>query len=71
MANDQHNRPTPWQIVKSILGGALGVQSEQTRQRDFAHGNPIVYIVGGVVFTVVFILVLVFIVRMVLKSAGA
>jgi len=71
VSSDRRERPTFWQIVKSVLGGAFGVQSEEVRQRDFTHGNPAAYIIGGVVFTVVFILVLVLIVRMVLRAAGA
>lgn len=65
MVDEKPQRPTLWQIVKSILGGALGVQSEETRQRDFTHGHPAVYIIGGIVFTVLFVLVLVVIVNIV------
>ncbi len=61
---------TFWQIVKSVLGAALGVQSEETHQRDFSHGNPAVFIIAGVVSTAIFVLVLVLIVRIVLSNAG-
>lgn len=69
VSEQQPRKPTFWQIVKSILGGALGVQSEETRQRDFTQGNPAVYIIGGIVFTLLFIVILVVIVNLVLSSA--
>lgn len=61
---------TFWQLMKSVLGAALGVQSEETRHRDFTHGNPAVYIIAGLVFTAIFVLVLVVIVQVVLSNAG-
>lgn len=67
----QDKRPTPWQVIKSILAAALGVQNEEARKRDFTHGSPAVFIVGGIVFTVLFIVALVVIVNLVLSSAGA
>ena len=63
MASDQ--RPTPWQYLISILGGALGVQSEATRQRDFTRANPTVLIAGGFAFLAVFVLILIAIVKLV------
>lgn len=68
MANEDRPRPTPWQIIKSILGAALGVQSEETRVRDFTQGNPAVFIIGGIVFTVLFIVILVVVVNLVLAG---
>lgn len=62
--------PSLKEILISILGAAFGVQSERVRQRDFAKGRPAVFIVGGVAFTIIFVLVLILIVNLVLKSAG-
>ena len=59
-----------WQVLMSTLAAAFGVQTETARQRDFAQGRPAVFIVAGVVFTLLFILILVLIVRVVLSSAG-
>jgi hypothetical protein len=67
---DQDRPPTPWQVVKSILAAALGVQSEEARRRDFQRGSPAAYIVGGLVFTLLFVLGLVLVVRLVLRAAG-
>ena len=70
MSDDKPDQPSAKprlvQVVMSILGAAFGVQSEQTRQRDFQHGKPLLYIVGGLAFTTLFVLVLVAIVSMVI-----
>jgi hypothetical protein len=76
VTGDQHEqggRPTIWQVIKSVLAAAIGVQTEQARVRDFTHGSPAVFIVAGIVFTVLFVLVLVLVlvVHLVLRSAGA
>ena len=47
-----------WQIIKSVAASAFGVQSEQNRQRDFQQQSPLPYIVVGVIFVVLFILLL-------------
>ena len=63
-------RPGILAVMQSTLAAAFGVQSEDARQRDFQHGRPLPYIIAGTIFTVLFILVLVLIVRVVLRSAG-
>lgn len=62
--------PSLWDITKSILSAALGVQSSKNRERDFAHAKTKHYIIGGIIFTVLFITTIVTLVRMVLKNAG-
>lgn len=49
----------------SVLAAALGVQNRKNRERDFEHGNPVVFIVAGVIFTIVFVLMIVGIVNLV------
>ncbi len=73
--SDRDHTPKPrkhtfWQVLKSVLGAALGVQTEETRQRDFTHGSPATFIIAGIVFTAVFVVVLVVIVQVVLRNAG-
>ena len=65
MANEQQE-PTTWEVIKSVLAAALGVQNSKNRERDFTHGNPIVFIFGGLIFTVVFVLTIVGVVFLVL-----
>ncbi|UVW33821.1 DUF2970 domain-containing protein [SAR92 clade bacterium H455] len=42
-------------LVKSILAAAIGVQSNKNRERDFEEGNPLAFIIGGFIFTALFI----------------
>jgi uncharacterized membrane protein YidH (DUF202 family) len=63
-------RPTLLQVIQSILAAAFGVQSQKARERDFTRGSPLPYIIGGVVFTVLLIVVLIVIVNMVLSGVG-
>lgn len=44
-----------FQVVGSVLAGALGVQSSKNRQRDFAQNSFMPFIVGGIVFTLLFV----------------
>jgi hypothetical protein len=48
-------KPRIISVVKSILAAAIGVQSEKNRTRDFEQGNPLVFIIGGIIFTLLFI----------------
>lgn len=52
-----NNRPKHglWAVVKSALAAFVGVQSSENRQRDFEHGNPLAFIIAGVIGTIVFI----------------
>ncbi len=70
--SDQEDGQKPgfWQIVLSTLAAFLGVQSNKNRERDFKHGNIYVYIVSGLIFTVVFIFCVITVVKLVLKSSG-
>ena len=62
--------PTLWQVAKSVLAAMLGVQKSKNYQRDFQYGKPSQYIILGIVFVTLFILILVGIVRLVLSLAG-
>jgi len=58
--------PSFIQVVLSVLAAALGVQSARNRQRDFEHGNPVVFIAAGLIFTILFIATIVGVVHLVL-----
>ena len=55
-------------LVKSILAAAIGVQSNKNRHRDFEQGNPLAFIVGGIVFTLLFIAAVATVVGLVLSN---
>lgn len=57
-------------VFASALAGLFGVQSGRKHEEDFAQGKPWVYVVIGLVVTVLFILSVWLVVKMVLKSAG-
>ncbi len=45
-----------WSVVQSILAAGIGVQSKANKERDFNHGKPIHFIVGGLIGTILFVL---------------
>lgn len=63
--------PTLWQVAKSVLAAMLGVQKSKNYQRDFQYGKPRQYIIIGLIFVILFILIIVGVVRLVLSLAGA
>jgi hypothetical protein len=69
--NDDENHPlTLWEMLKSVLSAAFGVQSGKNQSRDFSRGKPSHFIILGVLFTAVFVLVIFGIVTLVLHLAG-
>ena len=63
-------KPGFWQIVLSTIAAAFGVQSRKNLEQDFRHGNIYTYIVAGLVFTTLFVLTVILVVRMVLANSG-
>ncbi len=61
--------PTIWQVIHSVLAAMFGVQSSKARARDFTSGKPQHYIVVGLAFTLLFVLVLWGVVQLVLTLA--
>ncbi|MGG5870632.1 DUF2970 domain-containing protein [Pseudomonas peli] len=69
--SEEENKPlTLWEMLQSVLSAALGVQSGKNRSRDFSRGKPSHFIILGVLFTAVFVLVIFSIVKLVLHLAG-
>ncbi len=62
---------TPLSFIGSLFAGWFGVQSEANRQRDFEHGKFSHFIIGGIVFAILFVLFVVMIVQIVMKTAGS
>jgi Protein of unknown function (DUF2970) len=57
-----------WQIAGSTMAAAFGVQNKANRERDFSRGKPLHFIIAGIVFTVVFVLAVVVVVKLVLSN---
>ncbi|WP_232522280.1 DUF2970 domain-containing protein [Marinimicrobium alkaliphilum] len=68
---EPHSKPSVGQIIFSTLAAAFGVQSNKNRERDFTGGNIYIYMAAGVIFTTVFVVLMVLLVRFILRSAGA
>ena len=45
-------------VMQSTLAAAFGVQSQKRHERDFREGRASSFIIAGVVFTVLFVLIL-------------
>jgi hypothetical protein len=67
MAIDE-KKPTFWQVIKSVCAAFFGVQSSKNRERDFTKGNPLHFILIGIVLTTIFVLTVYGVVRLVLAS---
>lgn len=55
-------------VMQSVLAGALGVQSEKRRQEDLTSQSPWPYLIVSVLFTLGFVVTLIFIVKIVLAN---
>ena len=51
------DKPGFWAVVFSTMAAAFGVQSKRSHERDFNHGNIWAFVVAGLIFTSVFIVV--------------
>jgi hypothetical protein len=67
----QDERPLTFrEMLQSVLAAALGVQSGRNRARDFSRGKPAHFIALGVIFTLLFIALVLGVVKLVLYFAG-
>lgn len=58
------------QMISTILFGALGVQTNKARERDFTQGKLSHFIYFGLGFMVLFTLGIITVVKLVLHFAG-
>lgn len=68
--SDEQKSPGLMQIVTSVFAAAFGVQSSKNQERDFKHGKARIFIISGIVFTLLFILTVFTLVRLVLTQSG-
>ena len=61
----QRNIPF-WRVVLSVMQASFGVQNRANRERDFKQGNWVPFVVAALLFTAVFVVVLMLIVKSVL-----
>jgi len=65
--NTSQKKPTIWEVIMSVLAAMFGVQSTKSRERDFTHGNPLVFITVGIIIAIFFVLLLYGIVHLVIS----
>jgi hypothetical protein len=61
---------TALSFLASLFAGAFGVQSEANRERDFEHGKFSHFVIGGIIFAVLFVIAVIVVVQIVMKTAG-
>ena len=58
-----------WSVVHSVGAAMIGVQSRKNRERDFTQGKAIHFIVGGLLGTLVFMIVIWLLVQYLLATS--
>ncbi|GAB2882797.1 DUF2970 domain-containing protein [Microbulbifer echini] len=66
----QADKPGFFQVILSTLAAAIGVQSNKNREKDFQSGSMAHFVVAGIIFTILFVLTLILIVKTVLGNMG-
>jgi len=61
---------TPFSFMGSIVSAWFGVQSKANRERDFEQGKFHHFVIGGIIFAVLFVLFVIGIVKVVMHQAG-
>ncbi|MEY4643065.1 MAG: hypothetical protein RLZZ227_3059 [Pseudomonadota bacterium] len=64
---DEGNIPF-WRVVLSVMQASFGVQNRANRERDFKQGNWVPFMIAALLFTAVFVGVLVIVVRSVIAG---
>ncbi|MBX2879698.1 MAG: DUF2970 domain-containing protein [Granulosicoccus sp.] len=57
-----------WSVVQSVMAAGIGVQSRANKERDFTHGKPLHFIVGGLIGTVLFVVFVWLLVQYLIRS---
>ena len=68
--SEKPKKITALSFMGSIISAWFGVQTKANRERDFEHGKFHHFIFGGIIFAVLFILLVVGIVKVVMHFAS-
>ena len=66
---EKQKKITPLSFMGSIVAAWFGVQTKENRDRDFEQGKFHHFVIGGIVFAVLFVLFVVGIVQVVMHFA--
>lgn len=72
MSEDTENKKkkvSPFALMGSVVAGAFGVQTNKNRERDFQQGKFHHFVIGGILFAVLFVLFIVGVVKLVMSAA--
>lgn len=67
IARVSDKKPGMLSLMASVLAAAIGVQSKEKLEQDFSQSSPMPFIIAGVVFTALFVVGLIFIVKLVVN----
>ena len=63
---EQPKPPSLLEVAFSVIAAAFGVQNSKNRERDFTTGNPLVFIAAGLIFTILFVLIIIGVVNLII-----
>ncbi len=66
---EQNKKLSFFQVLGSVVSSFVGVQKNETRERDFKHGRARDFIFVGILLTVAFILAVWGLVKLVMYAA--
>jgi len=69
--NNKVKKVSPFTLMGSVVASAFGVQTNKNRERDFQQGKFHHFVIGGIIFAVLFVLFIVGVVKIVMSAAGA
>ena len=69
MQNQSHTSKV-LDLLQSVAGAAIGIQSNKKRERDFSGGHPGRYVIAGLIATAIFVATMYMVVKMVMRAAG-
>ncbi len=67
--NKKAKKVSPFALMGSIVASAFGVQTNTNRERDFQQGKFHHFVIGGILFAVLFVLFIVGVVKLVMSAA--
>jgi len=59
-----------WSVVQSVLAAGVGIQSKANKERDFKRGKAIHFIVGGLIGTLCFVVLIFLVVQYLIHSVS-
>lgn len=70
-ADEEENKKkvSPFAVMISVMAASFGVQTNKNRERDFEKGKFHHFVIGGIIFAVLFILLIIGIVKTVMHFA--